>query len=127
MNLHELDKARRDAHAAWVAAGRPDRGIEHDTLAQAAKAYAAAKRSASTVDVSAQRIDNAMARQKDRSKAMTDRKNAIRYRAAIHAAYSWPRCGADFPQTPTEKIALEWAITQYGSLDAAIASMGVYS
>lgn len=125
MSIAALDKARRKAHEAWVAAGSPDKGELRDALDAAAKAYAAARRADKpAVKVDDSRIDEIL---NARAKRIAENKRERSAISAIRQAFAWPRCGEGFPATRAEEEAQKWALEKFGSLDAAMADNWIFS
>lgn len=118
MDLQQADKVRRAAHAAWVTAGAPEKGATQAALAEASRAYAAAKKALAPVaEASASPCLEAI--QAGRAERQARAQAEARALAAIRRAHEWPRCGQGYPATAAEEAALQWAIKAHGSLDAA--------
>lgn len=127
MNIEHLMAGKLAAHAAWKAA--PSAGTE-EALRVASAAYHAAKRAAQAAEEAAKKAADEPARQARVAARMAEIetvKAMNTHGRVIARAYAWPRCGEGFPATAAEKAAKSWAVEKYGSLQAAMAAMEVYS
>lgn len=127
MTLQQLREEQVHAHAAWKAS--PSAGTE-EALRAASAAFHAAKRAAEEAAAAAKKAADEPARQARVAARMAEIetvKAMNTHGRVIARAYAWPRCGEGFPATAAEKAAKSWAVEKYGSLQAAMAAMEVYS